>query len=655
MKVLSVIAASSAAVLLAASCAQEEFRDYESGQDEVKVTFTAVLADEDAATKAVLGTSASGKPQSMWEDGDEITIHNGIKGYTFVTSLETPAPKADFTYSKDDFTAEDGVIAVYPAGSYTADLESLTVSAGIPAEQTAIAGSYDPSAVVSVAYTKTESLAFKNAVAMLKFTLADADIHSVVFSGNNSEPVAGSISIAMNEDGTISAVTPKQDEDAVSSVTLTPGDGDFESGKTYYIAVAPQTFSKGFNISFRLIEGGPLNVVKSYPNSIDLAKNKIYNLGELSFDMYAGLGTGEPYLKSMKFTVADNPGKILSRKFSHAFSGTLSKSYKLTKSDVTEEACNVSDGKVSLNLPYLNNRKLVPVFEVSEGSALVYEGGIIKSSETEVDFAKYKQIRVVNGDKKEKVYNIDFTNTGLPVVVINQVSGTVTTESESKYKAGSEAWYKATGTAWQPKDGDWAMAEDGTDNFMVYNPDGTSALTDKKGNPVDGPVMSSTRLRGNVTQEMPKKPFAVKLDSKSGVLDMLPHKRWVLLANWKDRTLMRNAVAFGIADVFKQTFKDAVNPDGTSAAGMGWNPSGQFVELVYNGVHVGTYYLCEHIKIDGNRLDINDPYDKDDAYSGIPEDYGYLLESDDAYDETWGFTTKCYVPFLFKDDEPGYA
>ncbi|MBO5074130.1 MAG: CotH kinase family protein [Bacteroidales bacterium] len=650
MKKILALFVCSAAVLLAASCAQEEFRDYEPGQDDVKVTFTAVLADEDAATKAVLGTSANGKPQSMWEDGDEITIHNGTKDYTFVTRLEGPAPKAEFTYSKDDFTAEDGVIAVYPAGSYTADLESLTVSAAVPTEQTAIAGSYDPSAAVSVAYTKTESLAFKNAVAMLKFTLADADIHSVVFSGNNSEPVAGSISIAMKEDGTIAAVTPKQDEDAVSSVTLTPGDGAFEAGKTYYIAVAPQTLSKGFNISFRLIEGGPLNVVKSYPNSIDLAKNKIYNLGELSFDMYAGLGTGEPYLKSMKFTVADNPGKILSRKFSHSFSGTFTKSYKLTKSDVTEEACTVSDGKVSLNLPYLNNRKLVPVFEVSEGSALVYEGGIIKSSETEVDFAKYKQIRVVNGDKKEKVYTIDFTNTGLPVVVINQVSGTVTTESEQKYKAGSEAWYKATGTAWQPKDSDWAMAEDGKDNFMVYNPDGTSALTDKKGNPVDGPVMSSTRLRGNVTQEMPKKPFAVKLDSKSGVLDMLPHKRWVLLANWKDRTLMRNAVAFGIADVFKQTFKDAVNPDGTSAAGMGWNPSGQFVELVYNGVHVGTYYLCEHIKIDGNRLDINDPYDKDDAYSGIPEDYGYLLESDDAYDETWGFTTKCYVPFLFKDD-----
>jgi hypothetical protein len=83
---------------------------------------------------------------------------------------------------------------------------------------------------------------------------------------------------------------------------------------------------------------------------------------------------------------------------------------------------------------------------------------------------------------------------------------------------------------------------------------------------------------------------------------------------------------------------------------MAWNPSGQHVELVYNGVYVGNYYLCEQVKIDGNRLDINDPYDAEDAYSGNPADYGYLLEADDGYDETWKFTTACYVPFLFKDD-----
>lgn len=102
---------------------------------------------------------------------------------------------------------------------------------------------------------------------------------------------------------------------------------------------------------------------------------------------------------------------------------------------------------------------------------------------------------------------------------------------------------------------------------------------------------------------------------------------------------MRNEVAFGIADVFKKQFPND---------GLAWNPSGQHVELVYNGVHVGNYYLCEQIKIDGNRLDINDPYEDSGA---APAECGYLFECDDAYDEEENpkFITKHYVPFMFKD------
>ena len=348
-----------------------------------------------------------------------------------------------------------------------------------------------------------------------------------------------------------------------------------------------------------------------------------------------GLTGATPVLNSFKFKVADNPGKILSRKFSH------NSSFTVTTSTVAEEVCTIdqTNKKVTLYVPYLNNRKLVPTFEIPEGTALVYSGGVIESGVTEVDFTQCKQIAVVNGNDETAVYDVELTNTGLPVVVVNQISGTTSTESDSDYKKASEAWYKATGTKWQPKDADWSMEEG--DNFMVYNADGTSALTDKGGAAVASPALSSTRLRGNVTQQMPKKAFAVKLDKKHGVLDMPAHKRWVLLANWKDRTLMRNEVAFGMADVFKQVFPDD---------GMAWNPSGQHVELVYNGVYVGNYYLCEQVKIDENRLDINDPYDAEDAYSGNPADYGYLLEADDGYDETWKFTTACYVPFLFKDD-----
>ena len=353
-------------------------------------------------------------------------------------------------------------------------------------------------------------------------------------------------------------------------------------------------------------------------------------------DILAGLTDAEPKLNSIKFTVENNPGKILGRKFTH------NSSFTVTASTVKEEVCNVDQAnkKVTLYVPYLNNRKLIPEFDIPEGTALVYEGGIIESGVTEIDFAQYKQIAVINGKGESVIYDIELTNTGLPVVVVNQVTGVTSSESTSKYSKASAAWYNATGTKWQPKDADWGMTE-GADDFMVYNADGTSALTDKNGAAVSKPILSSTRVRGNVTQQMPKKPFAVKLDKKHGMLGMPAHKRWVLLANWKDRTLMRNAVAFGIADVFQNTL----------SGGMEWNPSGHFVELVYNGVHVGTYYLCEQIKIDGNRLDINEPLDEEDnPYTGDPEVFGYLMESDDGYDEAWKFTTANYVPFLLKDD-----
>lgn len=357
------------------------------------------------------------------------------------------------------------------------------------------------------------------------------------------------------------------------------------------------------------------------------------------------LTSATPKLNSLKFTVEHNPGKILSRKFSHNSSFTVS------TSTVKEEICTIDQDnkKVSLYVPYLNSRKLVPTFEIPEGTALInYDGDVIVSGETEVDFTTTKQLAVVNGEGELAIYDFELTNTGLPVVVINQETGTTSSESNSKYTKASAAWYKATGTKWQPKNSDWLMTE-GKDNFMIYNADGTSALLNKDGAVVETAVDASTRVRGNVTQQMPKKPFAVKLDKKHAISivnadgtksEMPAHKRWVLLANWKDRTLMRNEVAFGIAEVFQNTL----------SGGMAWNPSGEFVELVYNGVYVGNYYLCEQVKIDENRLDINDPYDVEDAYSGNPADYGYLLESDDAYDETWKFTTACYVPFLFKDD-----
>jgi hypothetical protein len=122
------------------------------------------------------------------------------------------------------------------------------------------------------------------------------------------------------------------------------------------------------------------------------------------------------------------------------------------------------------------------------------------------------------------------------------------------------------------------------------------------------------RGRGNTTWNWPKKPYLVKLDSKQSVLGMPKHKRWVLLANFMDRTLMRNLVSMKVS----------------SMTNLAWTPRCVPVELVLNGEHKGSYLLIEQVRVDKNRVNITEMKPEDntgDALTG-----GYLLELDFHYD-----------------------
>ena len=133
-------------------------------------------------------------------------------------------------------------------------------------------------------------------------------------------------------------------------------------------------------------------------------------------------------------------------------------------------------------------------------------------------------------------------------------------------------------------------------------------------------VTCEIRGRGNTTWEWPKKPYLVKMEKKQGVLGMPKHKRWVLLANFMDRTLMRNLVSMKVASLTR----------------LDWTPRCVPVELVLNGVHKGSYLLIEQVRVDKNRVNITEmePTDNDgEAVTG-----GYLLELDFHYDNEvqWG-------------------
>lgn len=123
--------------------------------------------------------------------------------------------------------------------------------------------------------------------------------------------------------------------------------------------------------------------------------------------------------------------------------------------------------------------------------------------------------------------------------------------------------------------------------------------------------------RGNSTWStfLKKRSYNIRLGSRQKVLGMPKHKRWVLMANYRDKTLMRNAVAFHFSSLCE---------------GIKWTPHYRQVELVLNGTFRGVYQLAEQIKIDKNRVNIQEMLSTDTDPERITG--GYIIELDRGVD-----------------------
>ena len=114
--------------------------------------------------------------------------------------------------------------------------------------------------------------------------------------------------------------------------------------------------------------------------------------------------------------------------------------------------------------------------------------------------------------------------------------------------------------------------------------------------------------RGNTSwSQFPKKPYALKLSRKTNLIGTGKTKRWVLLANWMDRTLLRNQVAFEAA----------------RRTSLEWTPSGIFVKLYFETPDTegemeyrGVYWLGEKIQVEGSHFDADYLYSFDTSDSG---------------------------------------
>ena len=95
--------------------------------------------------------------------------------------------------------------------------------------------------------------------------------------------------------------------------------------------------------------------------------------------------------------------------------------------------------------------------------------------------------------------------------------------------------------------------------------------------------------RGNISWNWPKKPWELRFRDDVPLLGMDAHHSWVLLANFGDRTLMRNLVSMKVS----------------SLTSLDWTPSCVPVELVLNGSHMGSYLLIEKIDVCAGRVNLS--------------------------------------------------
>ena len=153
--------------------------------------------------------------------------------------------------------------------------------------------------------------------------------------------------------------------------------------------------------------------------------------------------------------------------------------------------------------------------------------------------------------------------------------------------------------------------EELSSNVYIISKDGKDVLATSE---------TGVRGRGNASWlYFPKKPYRLKFKSKQSPLRApASAKKWTLISNYSDKTLMRNILAFEVSRCVGQSYTPFCHP----------------VDVIVNGEYKGCYQLCDQVEAAGGR---------------VPAKDGYLIEIDSyAYQEDLMFTSWSGTPVTIK-------
>lgn len=172
--------------------------------------------------------------------------------------------------------------------------------------------------------------------------------------------------------------------------------------------------------------------------------------------------------------------------------------------------------------------------------------------------------------------------------------------------------------------------------------------------------LDSIKGRGHSTWNLNKKPYNIKLDKKASLLGMDKNKKWCLLANAQEHSMIRNKFMYDLGHEM----------------GIDYSPDSRFVDLYANGQYLGTYQLTQKVEAgDGDLVDITDlEKNTEEAVANalgideadLEELYGndeYTVNIDQYFNSRKGFnipynpddiTGGYLMEFVVDIDEPSY-
>ena len=258
--------------------------------------------------------------------------------------------------------------------------------------------------------------------------------------------------------------------------------------------------------------------------------------------------------------------------------------------------------------------KLIVNFEAGKAEVFI-DGEKAQSGVTVIDLQKPVQIKTVSGDYPPRNYTANILcpqiNASLPVLRID-ADGPISSK-DYYVKAKLEI-----------------IGNRITEGLWNYN--------DEK---------IEIRLRGHATMGLPKKPYRIKFPSKYSPLGLnhAKERKWVLLANDCDKSLIRNALAFKISKIIQN-----------DAMYRKFTPSTQFVDVYLNGRYDGNYHLTDQVEVGPGRVAVK-ILSASDAGNASAISGGYHLEFDGFADgePLWFKTSQGMKVTIKSPDSDDYA